>query len=376
MMSPSKIITTLLFALHVFVASAQDREPWVAFQNKDSSLIGFKDKAGNIKIAPKFMGYTIAKKFEDIIAVMEHHNNTYKSYYLTKAGEEIGTDSLFIMDYAADCESEGYIRFKDPKTERVGMLDKNGNVAIPAIYNHLSRVNNGLTVALKGAKKKYWDTHNKLGCNHFSWTGGTNYLLNTKNEILVENFDNEGYLDFFSLKISPTLPEDSFSVRVDFKGTNGNHYSFIDHEKVFVKMLNQLMPYDFLKDEFTKICYDIIYYQNSGSEWVSEAKKPFVYRNFELIKSRILHLMDNDSDYQIFVEGLNPYIYQGDEFAKYFNNCGEAEITQYPVMNLVINTKNDAGKPVQDHLGFLKTDQGFKLIGVSIQSEKLKSRNN
>lgn len=37
------------------------------------------------------------------------------------------------------------------------MFAKNGNVAIPTQYNDLSRVTNGFVVALKGAKKAYWN---------------------------------------------------------------------------------------------------------------------------------------------------------------------------------------------------------------------------
>src|SRR5690606_20552659 len=92
-----------LFIFSGLVANAQDSGPWFAFPNKDSSLIGFKDMTGAIRIAPKFMGLTTAKKFEHIMAVMEI--GTYRSYYLTKNGKETGVDSLYVSDVTADCES-------------------------------------------------------------------------------------------------------------------------------------------------------------------------------------------------------------------------------------------------------------------------------
>src|SRR3954464_8656370 len=117
-----KIIIYIFLCLN-FTLSAQDKDTWVSFWDKDTTHIGFKDKNGNIKIAPKFMGLTFANKFDDIIVVSEEVNETWKSYYLTKTGKIVGRDSLYIFDNSPDCENEGFIRFKDPKTDKMGLFN-------------------------------------------------------------------------------------------------------------------------------------------------------------------------------------------------------------------------------------------------------------
>ena len=69
-----------IFLLYIFLfisctLSAQNKNTWVSFWNKDTTLVGFKDKNGAVKIEPKFMGMTIANKFDDIIAVSEEEEN-------------------------------------------------------------------------------------------------------------------------------------------------------------------------------------------------------------------------------------------------------------------------------------------------------------
>ena len=122
------------------------KNSWTSFWNTDSTLIGFKDKSGAIKIEPRFKGFTNARKFDNIMAVTDEK---WKSYYLTKSGKIIGRDSLHIFDNGADCESEGFIRFKDKKTDQVGMFNSNGDVVIPAEYNDLTRVRNRNDYRLK-----------------------------------------------------------------------------------------------------------------------------------------------------------------------------------------------------------------------------------
>ncbi|MBU3926348.1 MAG: hypothetical protein KKB74_00975 [Bacteroidetes bacterium] len=359
----------LIFLLFVtFISNAQDNQLWFAFWDSDTTYIGFKDINGEIKIEPNLVEFTTARKFDKIMAVIEDDNGNYKKYYLTKNGKKVGIDSLFVYDNASDCESEGFIRFMDKKTEMVGLFDENGNIAIPAEYNALSRVENGLIVGLKGAKKDFWDKHKESGCNHYSWKGGKQYLINTKGQILVENFDYNKYLDFYSLKIE-SKPLNDF-IRQEFKGLNGKFYSLIDFEKEFYKKMKILISTDFTKDELSSTCFDSIYFWKDGQGWISESNASFINRNFEIVKERLLQLRKPNSDYNIFVQGLNPYIHEGNTFAKYFNNCGEARESKYPVMNIVINNKIN-GELVQDHFDFLKTDKGYELISMTINTRKI-----
>lgn len=41
----------------------------------------------------------------------------------------------------------------------------------------------------------------------------------------------------------------------------------------------------------------------------------------------------------------------------------ESKEEQYPILDLVINTKNEA---IQYHIEFLKTDEGYRLISVDL----------
>ena len=53
----------------------QNNDTWYSFYNKDSELVGFKDKAGVIKIEPKFVGRSNRPiKLENIISVIEENN--------------------------------------------------------------------------------------------------------------------------------------------------------------------------------------------------------------------------------------------------------------------------------------------------------------
>jgi hypothetical protein len=361
-----KSIILILIIFVTLTSNAQDNQLWFAFWDSDTTYIGFKDINGEVKIEPNLVGFTTARKFDKIMAVIEDDNGVYKNYYLTKDGKKVGIDSLFIFDNASDCESEGYIRFKDKETELVGMFNQHGEISIPAKYNALSRVENGLVVGLKGAKKDFWDKHENSGCNHYSWKGGKQYLIDTQGQILVEDFDYTRYLNFFSLKIEFEPINDL--IRQEFLGINGKYYSFIDFEKEFNKELEVLLSSNLAKEKLLNMCFDSIYYWKDGLSWIAEPKVDFMSRNFDIVKNRLLQLTSPNTDYTIFVQGLNPYIYESESFAKYFNNCGEARESKYPVMNIVINNKIN-GELVQDHFDFLKTDKGYELISMTIRTK-------
>jgi hypothetical protein len=84
-----------------------------------------------------------------------------------------------------------------------------------------------------------------------------------------------------------------------------------------------------------------------------------------------IHDYGIDCDYEVFDEGLNPYIYESLEYRKYFNNCGESKDWIYPVKEIVISYKQDSGL-LQDDFEFLRTDEGYKLIGVTVKEGKIR----
>jgi hypothetical protein len=352
----------ILFRLNVF---GQSNDTWTAFWNKDTTLIGYKDKYGAIKIEPKFQtGFTAANKFDNIIAVAEEVDQHGEFYYLTKSGRIIGRDSLHIFDNGSDCESEGFIRFRDKKTDKVGMFNRNGDIVIPAEYNDMTRVRNGLIIALKNATKKIWE-----GGEHYSWVGGSEILIDTANNIFVDSFNYSGNINLYSLKLS--MQPDPDSIRQNFKTSNGKYFSFIDFDKEFKAWLKNAFLDNFTKNSLLNATYKEVTFWKEPTGWTSETKNSFIDRNYELIKAKLLQLNAKDCDYNIFNDGLNPYIYESAEYKNYFNNCGESKDWIYPIKEVVISY-NQGKSFLQDHFEFLRTDSGYKLISLTIRKGNIK----
>lgn len=362
----------VLICFFSIVSSAlfgQNNDTWTAFWNNDTTLTGFKDKNGKVMIEPQFMGITIANKFDKVIAVMEEVNGGYKSYYLTKSGRIIGKDSLYIFDNGADCESEGFIRFRDRKTDKVGMFNRNGDIVIPAEYNDLSRVINGMVTGLKGAEKESWDKGKTSDCDHSGWSGGKVVLIDTSNKVLIDDFNYDNNINFYSIIISGQSNPDT--IRENFIGTDGKYYSFIDFKKEFNAWLKNVLLRNFSKENLLTSTYKDVKYWKEPDGWISEVKSIFIDRNFELIKSKLLELNLANCEYAVFDEGLNPYIFRSEEFNEYYTNCGESKDWIYPVKDIVITHKEKKDFS-QDHFGFLRTDNGYKLISISVREGELK----
>lgn len=347
-----------IFLLLLFSSSAsicQSSETWTAFYNADTSLIGYKNQKGEIKIPAKLTTLTAAIKFDKIIATAEEKAGKWNGYYLTKYGRKVGKDSLHFFDNGVDCESEGFIRFRDNTTDKVGLFNAKGNVAIPAMYNDVSRVQNGLVVAIKGATKKIWE-----GGEHYSWEGGSFILLDTNNDILIEDFKDFAELNLFSLQISTSPTSDS--VKTSYLGTNKKYYSFNNDEKEFKQWTKQHLLNNFSKLVFSKICFDSIVVETDKG-WKTLDAFEFSENSFYKIQLALVEMQQPSNEFFILKNTFFPFDYS--EQSIYFNNCGEANEERYPSFNIVINFKNPE-KDIQHQLGFLKTNNGHKLIYSSL----------
>ncbi|PID31076.1 MAG: hypothetical protein CR982_00460 [Candidatus Cloacimonadota bacterium] len=362
------VIITYFLLLIGQLTFAQNNEVWTPFWNEESNLMGFKNSKNEVMITPKFMGFTIARRFVNIIAVMEENNDKYDTYYLSKSGKKFGNNSLYIFDNTVDCESEGFIRFKDKKTGKVGMFDKNGNIAIPAIYDDLSRTHNGLIRALKGAEKKYWNEHKKSGCNHYSWKGGQKVLIDTANNVLIENFQYDKPLNFFTLE--KTQKPHSDTRRKSFLAFDGNYYSFVEFEKEFKQWITKELLNNITIEKLIKVSHDTITWESENG-WAKTKKEKLIRENFTILKNGLLEILQPETDYFISKGGLNPFMFGDVEFDKYYNNCGESKDWIYPTMSIIINHK-DKQEFTQNHYEFLRTDNGYKLISLTIRNEKMK----
>lgn len=357
-------ILTLILTAFCLALFGQAKDSWISFYNKDKKLIGFKDKNGVTKIEPKFMGMTSAKKFDFIIAVTEEENKKWKNYYLTKSGRVVGRDSLYTFDNGCDCENEGFIRFRDNKTDKVGIFNRKGDIVIQAEYDELTNVRNGMIMALKGAEKKYFE-----GGEHYEWIGGQELLMDTTNKVLVENFKFSNNLNFSSKTILNSPGQDS--LREYFKAVDGSYYSFINFNNEFDAWLKTELLNNFTKESLADAMFDEVTFWKDPKGWKKEQKRSFIERNFELIKSKLLELNSAQTEYSIFNEGLNQFMFTSNYFKEFYNNCGESKDWIYPVRDIVINHK-DKGDLIQDSFEFLRTGNGYKLVCISVKMGHVK----
>jgi hypothetical protein len=87
------------------------------------------------------------------------------------------------------------------------------------------------------------------------------------------------------------------------------------------------------------------------------------------MKDRLMALRNHHTNDVISVDGLNPFIYAADEFDVYYNHCREPKEWQYPVMNVIIQHRD--GNDDQDMLEFLRTENGYKLISMTVRHATL-----
>lgn len=353
-----KMIMLALFLMTTSLFANND-DVWTAFYDEDASLLGFKDIDGNIKIEPKFMGFTSAILFRNIIAVMEDKGDYgYDTYYLLKSGKKVGKDSLYAYDNTADCEQEGFIRFKDHNTDLTGLFNSQGEVIIPAEYAYLSRVCKGLLFAVKGADKDTSDPYSE----YTFWNGGVSCLIDTNNKILVKNIDENLDINYFSVQIGDT-PNNN-KIRKNYLGADDKYYSFINYPQEFRQWFFEAINDNMSKQTLINNSYDNIFYWNKSEEWTKKDSKSFINIYYDVISDRLSGLNNEYLDYSMNT-GLLEIFVDDKSLGKYFNDCGEHFDEKYPLLQIVINHQS-SGEFKQDIFEFLRTDEGYKLINISI----------
>jgi hypothetical protein len=352
---------TLILIITTYSGSygqSSKNKSWILFYDEQTELIGFKNNKGHIIIEPKFIGFTTAQYVDHIVAVIEENEETYKAYYLTTDKKTVGFDSLWIVDNTPDCESEGYIRFRDKLTDKVGLFNGKGEIAVPADYDELSKVLSGLVVALKGSTKQYLDDEYE----YYTRNGGRNFLININNEILIEDFPYNQNINLYSLKISSN-PEIDES-RVSYMGINGKYYTFIDYEKEFNNWFKTRFLDDFSSDVLLKHSFDSLFIEEDDNR-LKLSKSDFTKNYFFLLNEKMNHIKASGSQLNSYMEDLNPFIFDSPSFEQFYNNCHEPRTEKYPVMTVTVS--NERNNPVfQNTFSFLRTDKGYKLIAVTL----------
>lgn len=312
------IVQLFLLLISSFYFSQQDTN-WYTFYNSDSTKIGYKDAKGKVRIEPKFeLAMTNSKVFKDVVIVWEYAKNySGEKYYLNKEGKKFGKDSIYIFDFTFAEESEGKIKFRDSKTDKVGFFDKNGQVVIPAIYNDAGDFHNGLAMIMKDGVRKCWKENNEKqpeypNCEHWSWEGKT-IMINTNNqelfEIPKENFTNSiDYNNVYkNFKLNENVDSDIYT---SYKGNDGNIYSFYSPEKDFKKWFET----QFLPDFKTNGRIIGKYFNNSIELQIEESsviidKKDFITKGFN---KNINKLFDDYIKNKYSVDYFNENIFNED----------------------------------------------------------------
>lgn len=376
----SLLITAILLTHFSF---GQTQDVWVRFYDTTREQSGYKDLKGNIKIPAKFEAFTRADTFYHIIAVNEKIDTVYKFYYLLKDGRKVGQDSVYMFDFTVDCESEGKIIFYDRKKDRVGFFDKHGVAIIPAIYNYVSPFRNGLALAYRNANRKCWDEDgDTTKCEHLGWEGGETILINDKNEVLVDSLSMDlNSINWYSKK--ENAPSLDTSIYVTIKGRNNITYSFVDYEREFKKWFNNsfLPTLNTKNGPLKNLLFTEVTYWSTKNGWISIDRGEFLRvfpkaltpERFETSKLRELSISE---------ERVSPFMTESKLFNRYYDACGEHNRYRFPAFDVMLTYYKKRLKPLadiqsdfykdyeidyQEHFLFLKTDEGYRLLQVSLK---------
>ncbi|WP_207784939.1 WG repeat-containing protein [Flavobacterium sp. HTF] len=372
-MKNNLILLCLIFHLNLLF-SQQENDTWIKFEGADTYLIGYKDQKGEVRIEPKFTFLTNAEIFKNIIPVFEETNlkgedSKIKQYYLLKNGKQIGRDSLYVYDTTLDCENENKIRFWDPKTDKVGFFDGNGNIVIPAVYDNAQPFYNGFSVVIKDGKRICADeVQEKEPCEHWSWFGNIQ-IINDKNQVVADHVPSESLngIDWFSVKKNSTEANEN---EITFLSPDGGTYSFLNVDKEFENWYRQ----NFLKQVsdsninsflFEKITYDAneamqfnkkIKFKDSF--WKTENREEFLKNNKGFLLKMIQKYKESKT---VISTGMTPLLFKYEEMPQYFSDCGVYQNIKFPYFRVYLLNKN---KVVLNTISFIKTEKEFRLLEI------------
>jgi len=361
----------------------ENRDTWYRFfiGDNDSCLriAGFKDKNGVTRFEVNDDLLWRTGKFDDVIIA--------DGYYHTRFGKKFGKDSvLYSLSpeccHELNCESEGFIVFEARKHDKQGMFNRNGDIAIPAEYNYLKKVQNGMIIARKGAarkkdriirgsdgsiKRSLEDCGDGGNYEFCYWAGGTWPLIDTLNNVLIEDLGSDVNLNLFSVK-KTEKPYPDTTIRESFPAMDGGYYSFISYEKELMYWLRHNLLKSLTVEKLVRATYDSIKWESAfgyGSK-INRNKLSFVTDNFTSLKKVLADILNPELKIDI---PTAPFEVTFDDFhfesEKYYDNCGNHKYWIYPAMKVNIEYKNRKSNSVT----FLRTDNGYKLIGVRIKTD-------
>ncbi len=358
------LVAFSLVLVSAFAVAAD--EPWFAFHQGE--LIGFKNSRGKVMIAPKFNEiFTVAKRFDHIIAAGDDVGEQSRSYYLLKDGRQIGEDSLYTFDTKPDCESEGSIRFRDKQSGKIGYFDRNGQVMIAAQFDAAEPFRNGVAWVLRDATRFCYDDVAAVECEHYGFKGGQKLLIDRRGEVLVEGFatDNLDTLDWYSLTVGDQPPSDAR--RVSFKGVNGRYYSFIDIEKEFTAWFAESFLPHLDTASLQANSYHTVWRGVSDqplNDWVRVRGKSAA--DYVPALRKHLAALRISGEYGVMLL-TRPWPFDAKRNPGYFDGCGNFAYWKTPQVSAMENLNRGVFEPDKHaSFDFVRTKNGYRLVSFSL----------
>lgn len=329
------------------IAMQTTEVPLCRFVEQATGLVGFK--RGDVVIfEPQFDSLWCPNHITHIEIARRQKEKGGEFVYLTSQGKIIDSFRPYFFDNGVDAEHNGFIRFKDKLSGHVGLLNRRGEVVVPAKYNNLSHVRNGFLEALIGA-----DTV-KDG-EYLIFEGGKQLLLDTLSTVHIENFTHERshLVDFYSLEQIP-LSIQPDTMRINFLAVNGMYYSFENYETAFAKWLDNNLLSDFTPQRFKSVLYPKVRVNVDYGEWHYLSPDTLMDCLYDRFYQALIRLKDADCK----------YFYSRDSFHPGYGSYRNPDNTdEHPVVEIVITSPNG----VQEYFDFYRTDHGYQLIEATFR---------
>jgi hypothetical protein len=159
------------------------------FEDLDTKLMGYKNKAGKVVIKPKFARALTFSKL-GIADVFIEPNKWYK---IDVKGKILYQSYFF--DNGPDYYVAGLMRVVEKG--KIGFANREGKIVIPAAFEFATSFSYSLpiTIVCKGCQEKLPLTA-QGGCHHSEMVGGKWGMINSKGEIIVPiEFDSFGIFE-------------------------------------------------------------------------------------------------------------------------------------------------------------------------------------
>jgi WG containing repeat len=339
-----KKIALLIVVFITINGFSQEKELLYRYEiaKKDDTYYGFKDKKGKVIFPAKYNNLGVDSTFKNIIPVGEYDGKKLSTYYLLRNGKKVLQDSVYMdEDFYGDTEQEDMIRFETQQPNRIGFLNKDGQIVLPNIYNWASAFNNGFAVVLQNAKRKCWEGTDTIHCEHPGWEGGVSRLINKKGDIIIDSFPYSN-IDFFSLKINQTVDANYYT---SYKAVNGDTYSFIDKEKHFTYWFNTIFKKEY-QNNLANYLFQNILLENQKEKGKRFTRKYFTKEVFT--KSPQLNLWikklsntfnntDSTIQYDILSEDFLVDMTERKAFRPMLDANGKWKLNQHPIFLVTLS---------------------------------------